>query len=64
MFPPGASTSLNSPGCNGCASSLTLIPLDLKPAGRLDNVPASKSCLKAVVAVLDSPPIMWIRPKP
>ena len=52
MFPPGASTSLNSPGCNGCASSLTLIPLDLKPAGKLAKVPASNNCLRAAVAVL------------
>ena len=64
MFPPGASTSLNSPGCKGCASSLILIPLVLKPAGKLDNVPASNNCLKAAVAVLVKPPIMWIKPKP
>ena len=64
MLPPGASTSLNSPGCKGCASSRTLIPLALKPAGRLANVPASKSCLNAEVAVQDNPPIMWIKPKP
>jgi hypothetical protein len=56
--------SLNSPGCNGCASSRILIPLALKPAGILDYVPASSSCLKAVVAVLDKPPIIWIKPKP
>ena len=52
MFPPGASTSLNSPGCKGCASSLTLIPRDLNPAGKFAKVPASRSCLKAAVAVL------------
>ena len=39
--PPGASTSLNSPGCIGDASSLTLTPLCLNPAGKFDNVPAS-----------------------
>ena len=43
MFPPGASTSLNSPGCIAWASSLTRIPLCLKPAGRLLNVPASNN---------------------
>ena len=64
MFPPGASTSLNSPGCNGCASSLTLMPLDLKPAGKLAKVPASSNSLHAAGAVLVNPPIMWIRPKP
>ena len=58
MLPPGASTSLNSPGCKGCASSLTLIPLDLNPAGKFDKVPASYNCLNAEVAVLDNPPIM------
>jgi len=41
--PPGASTSLNSPGCIGAASSLTLTPLCLNPAGKLDNVPASNN---------------------
>ena len=64
MFPQGASTSLNSPGCNGCASSLTLIPLDLNPAGQLAKVPASNNCLRAAVAVLVSPPIMCIKPNP
>ncbi len=64
MFPPGASTSLNSPGCIDCASSLILIPLCLNPAGKFDNVPASNSCLSADVAVLDQPPIMCIKPKP
>ena len=64
MLPPGASTSLNSPGCIDCASSLILIPLCLNPAGKFDNVPASSSCLNADVAVLDNPPIMWIKPKP
>ena len=64
MFPPGASTSLNSPGCNGSASSLILRPLDLKPAGKLDKVPASNNCLNAEVAVLDKPPIICINPKP
>ncbi len=58
MLPPGASTSLNSPGCKGSESSLILKPLDLKPAGRFDNVPASNNCLKAVVAVRDKPPIV------
>ena len=57
-LPPGASTSLNSPGWIDCASSLTLIPLVLKPEGKLDKVPASNNCLKAAVAVLDNPPIM------
>ena len=41
-LPPGASTSLNSPGCIGDASSLTLTPLCLNPAGKFDKVPASK----------------------
>ena len=56
--------SLNSPGCIGSASSLILIPLDLKPAGKLDKVPASINCLKRSVAVLDNPPIICIKPKP
>ena len=34
-LPPGASTSLNSPGCIGDASSLTLTPLCLNPAGKI-----------------------------
>ena len=42
-LPPGASTSLNSPGCIGDASSLTLTPLCLNPAGKFDNVPASNN---------------------
>jgi len=58
MFPPGASTSLNSPGCIDCASSLILIPLCLNPAGKFDKVPASNNCLNADVAVLDNQPIM------
>ena len=51
--PPGASTSLNSPGSNGVSSSLILSPRALKPAGRFAKVPASISCLSAPVAVLD-----------
>jgi hypothetical protein len=39
--PPGASTSLNSPGCIGVSSSLILIPRVLNPAGKLARVPAS-----------------------
>ena len=35
--PPGASTSLNSPGCIGVSSSLILIPLVLNPAGSLQG---------------------------
>ena len=58
MFPPGASTSLNSPGWIEFASSLTRIPRCLKPAGIFENVPASINCLNALVAVLDKPPIM------
>ena len=50
MFPPGASTSLNSPGCIGWSSSLTLIPLDLNPAGKFFKVPASINCLSDWVA--------------
>jgi len=42
-LPPGASTSLNSPGCIGAASSLTLTPLCLNPAGKFDKVPASSN---------------------
>ena len=42
-LPPGVSTSLNSPGCIGEASSLTLTPLCLNPAGKFDNVPASNN---------------------
>jgi len=57
-LPPGASTSLNSPGCKGCASSRTLIPRILNPDGKLAKVPASNNCLKAEVAVLDNPPII------
>ena len=63
-LPPGASTSLNSPGWSGESSSLILKPLALKPAGKLDKVPASSNCLRAAVAVLDKPPNMCIRPKP
>ena len=43
---------------------LILIPLDLNPAGKLDNVPASSNCLSACVAVRDNQPIIWINPKP
>ena len=64
MLPPGASTSLNSPGCIGWSSSLTLIPLDLNPAGKFFKVPASINCLSATVAALDNPPIVCIKPKP
>jgi hypothetical protein len=42
-FPPGVSTSLNSPGCIAVASSCTLTPLCLNPAGKFDNVPASNN---------------------
>ena len=54
--PLGASTSLNSPGCNGLSSSRILKPLALNPAGKFYNVPASINCLSAEVAVLDKPP--------
>ena len=38
---PGASTSRNSPGWMGSASSRIRMPLVLKPAGKLAKVPAS-----------------------
>jgi len=41
IAPDGASTSLNSPGCNGSSLSAIRRPRVLKPAGRLANVPAS-----------------------
>ena len=63
-FPPVVSISLNSPGCKGSASSLILIPLALKPAGKLASVPASISCLRIDVEALDKPPIMCDKPKP
>ena len=63
-LPPVVSMSLNSPGCKGSSSSLILIPLALKPAGKLANVPASMSCLKIDVDALDKPPIMCESPKP
>ena len=56
--PPGASTSLNSPGCMGVSSSRILIPRVLKPAGRFARVPASINCLKILVEAFESPPIM------
>ena len=62
--PPGASTSLNSPGCIGVSSSLILIPLVLKPAGKFANVPASISCLMIEVDAFDRPPIMCVKPNP
>ena len=37
---------------------LFYLPRVLKPAGKLDNVPASMSCLRISVAVLDKPPII------
>jgi hypothetical protein len=43
IAPPGASTSLNSPGCRGSSSSLIRRPRALNPAGRLERVPASIS---------------------
>ena len=58
IAPPGASTSLNSPGCRGSSSSLIRRPRALKPAGRLESVPASINCRKAAVAVLERPPIV------
>ena len=64
ISPPGASTSLNSPGCNGSSSSLIRRPRALNPAGKFDSVPASINCLSAAVAVLDSPPMVWINPSP
>ena len=42
-LPPGVSTSLNSPGCIGAASSLTLTPRCLNHAGKYDKVPASNN---------------------
>ena len=62
--PPVVSISLNSPGCNGSSSSRILIPLALKPAGKLAKVPASISCLNIDVEALDSPPIMCDKPRP
>ena len=62
--PPVVSMSLNSPGCNGSSSSLILMPLALKPAGKLANVPASISCLNIDVLAFDIPPIMCDRPNP
>ena len=56
--PPGASTSLNSPGCMGVSSSRILIPRVLKPAGRFARVPASINCLKILVEAFERPPIM------
>ena len=57
-LPPGASISLNSPGCKGWSSFLIRIPLALNPAGKLDNVPASINCRKIDVDAFDNPPIM------
>ena len=64
IAPPGASTSLNSPGCKGLSSSRILNPLALNPAGKFDKVPASSNCLSACVADLDRPPIKCIKPNP
>ena len=64
IAPPGASTSLNSPGCKGESSSLIRRPRALNPAGRFDNVPESSNCLNACVADLDSPPIKCTKPNP
>ena len=38
---PATSMSRNSPGCIGLSSSLILAPRALKPAGKLESVPAS-----------------------
>ena len=46
ISPPATSISLNSPGCNAVSSSLILAPLALKPAGKLESVPESMSCLR------------------
>ena len=62
--PPVVSISLNSPGCNGSSSSRILIPLALKPAGKLARVPASISCLNIDVDAFERPPIMCDKPKP
>ena len=40
------------------------MPLDLNPAGKLAKVPASISCRKICVAVLDKEPIKCIKPSP
>ena len=56
--PPVVSMSLNSPGCKGSSSSLILMPLALKPAGKLAKVPASMSCRSIDVEAFDKPPIM------
>ena len=64
IAPPGTSTSLNSPGIIGVSSPFIRKPLAFKPPGKLDNVPASTSCLNRLVADLASPPIMCIKPNP
>ena len=64
IAPPGTSTSLNSPGIIGVSSPLIRKPLDFKPPGKLDNVPASTNCLSIEVADLARPPTMCIKPKP
>ena len=43
IAPLGRSMSLNSPGDMGVSSPLILSPRALKPAGKLDKVPASIS---------------------
>ena len=62
--PPGASTSLNSPGCIGVSSSRILIPRVLNPAGKFAKVPASINCLRILVEALDRPPIICVKPNP
>ena len=62
--PPGTSMSLNSPGLRGSSSLRMRTPRDLKPAGRLESVPASINCLKIDVAARDRPPIVCNKPSP
>ena len=64
MLPPGASMSLNSPGCSGSSSFRTLTPRALNPAGRLASVPASINCLRILVAARPNPPNICISPEP
>ena len=64
IAPPGTSTSRNSPGMIGVSSPLILNPLDFRPPGRFDKVPASTSCLSKEVADFANPPIKCTSPKP
>ena len=64
IVPLPTSTSLNSPGAIGVSSPLIRSPLDFKPPGKLERVPASTNCLRIEVADLAKPPIRWNKPKP